>query len=65
MKYEFPSVGIRKGDKILSARFIIANENCQVTEDFSVTKEIQEIINRTEWKEGGRLRLIIENEKEE
>lgn len=41
----------------------LADENCEVTEDFSVTKEIQSIINKPEWKEGGRLRLIIEKEE--
>lgn len=62
-QYEFPSVRIRKGSKILSARFIIVDESCRVTEDFSVTKEIQSVIDRSEWKSGGVLRLVLEKEK--
>jgi len=50
---KFPSVRIPKGAKILSTRFIIADENCQVQEDFSVTKEIQAIIDKLEWKAVG------------
>ena len=61
MKHEFPSVRIPKGAKILSARFILADENYKVTEDISVTKDIQEIIDRPEWKSGGRLRLVLED----